>query len=97
MARSLNLIPGVQGVHVPALAWRETSAAIETLRDLRERDILRDGEVVLIISANNGDDRGHLNSFQTFRVGAVDCALSASEAWLPYHLPSQSLTWAPQI
>ncbi|MBK1835951.1 pyruvate kinase [Azospirillum sp. YIM B02556] len=72
VARTLNLVPGVRGVHVPDLAWRELDAAPDLLRELSDRQILDPDDVVLIVGANNGDDRQYLNSFQTFRLGGLD-------------------------
>lgn len=82
VARSFNLIPGVQGVHVPQLAWRDSRSVIESLRVLRDQSILSDEDVVLVVSANLGDDRYYLNSFQTFRVGAVFSHVVNDEQWL---------------
>ncbi|RJF69491.1 pyruvate kinase [Rhodopseudomonas palustris] len=81
VARSLNLVPGVQGVHVPRLGWQDSSS-IETLNELRQRAILADDDVVLVVSANLGDDRQYLNSFQTFRVGTIGHDVENGERWL---------------
>lgn len=72
IARTLNLVPGVRGVHVPKLAWREPDAAPDLLRELCNRRILDPDDVVLVVSANTGDDRNYLNSFQTFRLGGLN-------------------------
>jgi pyruvate kinase len=72
IARSLNLVPGVRGVHVSGLSWQGTGAPVEVLRNLRQRDLVNTDDIVLVVGVNTGDERAYLNIFQTFRISALD-------------------------
>lgn len=80
IARSLNLVPGVRGVHIPELAWRSPQVTISTLLDLRDGGFITDSDVVLVVSANTGDDRIFRNSFQTIQVNTLDKEVLNSDA-----------------
>lgn len=69
VTRTLNLLPGVAGVHLPLLDWQKPESVIDRLRCHGSLNLLRPEDIVLIVSANQGDDRQYFNSFQTVRVG----------------------------
>ena len=85
IARSLNLVPGVRGVHVSGLSWQGTGAPVEVLRNLRQRDLVNTDDIVLVVGVNTGDERAYLNIFQTFRISALDPVPGAppfQDSWL---------------
>ncbi|MGV1896440.1 pyruvate kinase [Agrobacterium vitis] len=72
VARTLNLVPGVSGIHLSKVDWQVPSSALHDLKEVNDGTLLRPEDVVLIVGANQGDDRDYFNSFQTLRVGGAN-------------------------
>lgn len=79
VARTLNLVPGVSGIHLPSIDWQTPSSALNELKVYDNGDLLGPEDLVLIVGANQGDDRQYLNSFQTLRVGSASKAAASHQ------------------